>query len=955
LDDDFPPDWGLRGRDVDHNDFTPSDAEATTFRTSSGQDSIGTGTEASKAITIRNTGDGGLDVQPPFVTGPDAGHFYISSFVSLTNIAPGNDRSFNLNYRPTSPGTHQVQVIIPSNDGDEGLFRFDVRGMAEDRPRIEFQRNVSIPGHIPIWVDSDEVPFDFGPELLGSSAFRQYRMRNRGNASAAISSWTVSNEEFEVTGLPASFQLAAGGEREFSVVFKPVTLARHQDVELEFFTATSSTVLASTSVEGTGVGPLLLIEGLGIDGNYREVTDGSTTPRSTDGTDFDRWNVDGGKLDHTFRITNAGNRTLTINGREITGNNPGHFDVSGLLIGGFLNINPGNSQTFSIGFNPDSVGQKTATIVIRSDDQLTGAFSFRVTGQSFGYPEIEVKGRSGALDPFNDITDGDTTTRTTDGTAFGNVAVTNDSKTRTFKIKNTGTDALNIESVTENSPHFTLSSALTSIPAGGEGDFTVTFNPSAHGTFIATVEIECDDANESTFTFDVSGTGRAPDMELRGGAGQNTVITDGDNAPSATDFTDFGVVNISGATLPRTFAIRNLGNEPLQVTAMNSTDGQFVISGLSLPLNLAAGAVQNFQITFDPSSLGQKFATISFTSNDPDEATYNFRVTGYGGNDQPEIQVIGDNSTSLTSGQTAVTVTAGTDFGSVTAGTGSASRTFTIYNSGTGPLTISSITDNAPAFAISGAPTTVGALSSGSFTVTYSPALAATHLATITIANNDADEAVFTFAVRGTGVAAPPPTKPEIGLFGGATLANAIGSGDTSPTEAKGTDLGEVEIGSSITKTFRIRNTGTADLTVSAAAFASAPRFIVAGVASSIPAGGFDDFTVTYTPTNEGPTTRVLTITNSDENEAAYAITFTAMAVAPPGTLAVTNLAPTGKKMSLTFISIPGRTYRIVRSDDLETWVSVADLTGIPGDAEPQSYALAKGSTGRRFWRVEQE
>ena len=47
----------------------------------------------------------------------------------------------------------------------------------------------------------------------------------------------------------------------------------------------------------------------------------------------------------------------------------------------------------------------------------------------------------------------------------------------------------------------------------------------------------------------------------------------------------------------------------------------------TLPTSLAVGGVTSFVITFTPTaSLGVKTATVTITSNDPDEGTYNFDI-----------------------------------------------------------------------------------------------------------------------------------------------------------------------------------------------------------------------------------------------------------------------------------------------------------------------------------------
>lgn len=118
-----------------------------------------------------------------------------------------------------------------------------------------------------------------------------------------------------------------------------------------------------------------------------------------------------------------------------------------------------------------------------------------------------------------------------------------------------------------------------------------------------------------------------------------------------------------------------------------------------------------------------------------------------------EINVEG-NSEDILDGDVTPSTLDNTDFGSTST---SVVKTFEIYNTGTAVLNISSVVSsgtNASDFVITGAPTTVGAGDDESFTVTFTPSAVGVRNATITINNDDADEAVYDFAIRGTGSAA---------------------------------------------------------------------------------------------------------------------------------------------------------------------------------------------------------
>lgn len=111
--------------------------------------------------------------------------------------------------------------------------------------------------------------------------------------------------------------------------------------------------------------------------------------------------------------------------------------------------------------------------------------------------------------------------------------------------------------------------------------------------------------------------------------GLNTIcIADGDNIPSAEKGTDFGIILNDPVT--HTFTIRNHGTSDLTVTSIaSSSPADFVIGGATMPIVLPPNDSTTFTITFTSvAPLGTKFGTITILSDDVDEASYEFDVTG---------------------------------------------------------------------------------------------------------------------------------------------------------------------------------------------------------------------------------------------------------------------------------------------------------------------------------------
>jgi hypothetical protein len=124
-------------------------------------------------------------------------------------------------------------------------------------------------------------------------------------------------------------------------------------------------------------------------------------------------------------------------------------------------------------------------------------------------PEMEVKG-NGVV-----IADGDITPSTTDSTDFGVVCV-GSTLTRTFKIKNTGTVALNLTGSgptyvaitgTHAGQYSITANPTTPIAAGDSTTFDVRFTPTgATGARNAILTIANNDADENPYNFNLTGT-----------------------------------------------------------------------------------------------------------------------------------------------------------------------------------------------------------------------------------------------------------------------------------------------------------------------------------------------------------------------------------------------------------------------------------------------------------------
>jgi len=464
------------------------------------------------------------------------------------------------------------------------------------------------------------------------------------------------------------------------------------------------------------------------------------------------------------------------------------------------------------------------------------------------YNEIDIQGNAVS------IVDGSTVPTLADWTDFGTNA------TRTFTIRNVGAALLTVGAITisgANASEFTVTTPPSpTVAIGASTTFTVTFAPTAVGTRTADISIVNNDGDENPYDFAIQGTGSAQEMEVQGNA---TVIVDGDTTPSLADWTDFS--NVAGT---RTYTIRNLGNIALSIGAITIGGTHAADFSVTTPpaATVPAFGSTTFVVTFAPTAINSRTATISIANNDADENPYNYAIQGFGV--IPEIDIQG-NGVTIADNDNSPSTSDWTDFSS-TAGT----RTFTIFNNGNITLTLGaySITGpNAAEFTVTTPPAaTVAAFSSTTFTITFLPTALGVRSAVFSIANNDSNENPYNFNIQGTGV------PREIDLQG---LGLSIASGDMVTSISDGSDFGPADINlATVTRTFTIRNTGSLALTISNPTISglNASEFTVTANPGTltIGAGSSTTFQVTFNPSAVFTRSAQINIANNDSDENPY-------------------------------------------------------------------------------------
>jgi hypothetical protein len=375
------------------------------------------------------------------------------------------------------------------------------------------------------------------------------------------------------------------------------------------------------------------------------------------------------------------------------------------------------------------------------------------------------------------ILDGDAVPALWDGSDFGAAEVGAAPVEQVFTIENSGAAALTLSGDpvvaiegAQAGDFAVLAQPSNMVAGGGSVSFTIAFAPQAAGLRQAVVSIANDDADENPYTFAIQGMGTViptlPEIDIRG---NGVSITNGDNLPGTEDGTEFGSTPAGGGMVQHTFTVHNSGDAVLNLDGVAISGGQsddfWVVAQPAA--QVAAGESVSFTVAFTPQAAGLRQTTVRITNDDADENPYTFAIQGTATvtPTSPEIDVRG-NGVSIANGDNLPGTADGSDFGNAEIAGGMVQHTFTIYNTGTAALNLTGnpvvtiVGAHAGDFSVVAQPAAqVAAGESLSFTIAFAPQAAGLRQAVVIIANNDADENPYTFAIQGTGTAAPPQAR----------------------------------------------------------------------------------------------------------------------------------------------------------------------------------------------------
>lgn len=285
-------------------------------------------------------------------------------------------------------------------------------------------------------------------------------------------------------------------------------------------------------------------------------------------------------------VTNSGSALVKISAAAVSSSS---FSMSGANFP--LTVAPAQSVTLNVTFSPKSAANVSGSITLSSDaSNSTVAISLSGTG----------------------VADLGQLTVTPSSLNLGSVAV-GSSGTASGTLTASGASVMVTAASTNDGSVFAVKglSLPVTIPAGQSISFTIAFTPKTAGVASATLSVTSD-ASNSTLTLPLSGTGVA-------NLGQLTV------SPSTMDLGSV-VVGSSGTA---SGTLTASGTSVMVTAASTNNSSVFAVSGLSLPVSIAAGKSVPFTITFSPKTAGAASATLTVTSDASNSsATESLKGTG---------------------------------------------------------------------------------------------------------------------------------------------------------------------------------------------------------------------------------------------------------------------------------------------------------------------------------------
>ncbi|MEZ4403070.1 MAG: choice-of-anchor D domain-containing protein [Kofleriaceae bacterium] len=558
------------------------------------------GTGIAGAVTVTNTGaaaTASLNISGVAITGAQATDFVLTDAgctaqtCGAATVAIGGTRAYNVTCTPSAAGTRTATLSVTSDDPTSG-------GASSTKPTT-----ISCTGVPPtLTVNPTAVNFP-GNTRVGSPAPPATVTISNAAGAAPLTYAVVTSSAVEfplvcLTHAGCAGMVAAGGSATITVGFVPQVVGGR-----------SGSLTVTTNDPDPGDATRVIA----VTGTGAVSTLAATSPLAFGDVDI---NTAGG-VTRTLGLQNTGGVSLNVGAMSITGDPGATFSfafgacTSGQSCPALAPINPGNTTTITLRCDPSTIGAKTGTLNIPTDDPASPNRTVALTCNGTT-PDLQIAGA-----PLAD---------------FGPQRVGQLSSTiRTFTISNpVGTTTSPLTwTVGVPTGDFSRTCSVAACtgtinPGGATVTVTVRFTPTAVGVRTGNIAVTSNDVSTSTVNIPLSGTGIDATVSL-----VTPTPTTPPTVGGGLTFADTPVTSPVTASAMQAITIRNTGTDTLSVTSVTkggANPGDFVVTGPMSTSITSGGADVTWNVQCAPTAQGTRSATITFNNDSSNDASVDVSV-----------------------------------------------------------------------------------------------------------------------------------------------------------------------------------------------------------------------------------------------------------------------------------------------------------------------------------------
>jgi hypothetical protein len=280
---------------------------------------VNTGASSVKQVILTNSGTAAVHISAVAATGTGVS---VNGIATPTTLNPSATATLSVTFAPTAAGSVTGSVTVTS-----------------DAPGSPLTIPVSGAGAQP-GISVSPTSFNFGSIVNGQTSTKSFTVTNSGSATLTISQLSISATGYSVNGLSVPSTVAPGSSVSFNAVFAPTTTGSLPGTVNIASNAPNSP--ATVALNGTGVAATKTLSFSSSNLAFGNVS--TSTPSTL-----------------TETITNTGNSAVQISAITVSGTG---YSLSGA---GAVTLNPSQTFTFSVIFDPSAAGSANGSIVVASN------------------------------------------------------------------------------------------------------------------------------------------------------------------------------------------------------------------------------------------------------------------------------------------------------------------------------------------------------------------------------------------------------------------------------------------------------------------------------------------------------------------------------------------------------------------------------------------------------------